>query len=125
MYKKGKVSLWLGNFKDEDSLQEFLENNYTDDGDSIASRFEEEFDIDYYDEDFLEMGYTEEQSNDLYQLLNGFSGDYKIIPEFIKIYNGMSYNSIVLLYDFEYDGSKKKYIGFDNQLDYISCVEYK
>ena len=124
MQKEGKVSLWLGNFSDEESFREFMESKYTDDGDSIPSKFKKQFKIEYYDIDFSEVDYIEEQSNNLEVLLEGFSNDYEIIPKFKEKYGGHMYNSIVLLYDFEYDANKIVYKNENNLLDFIGCVNY-
>ncbi|WP_300379998.1 immunity 22 family protein [Clostridium sp.] len=124
MQKEGKVSLWLGNFNSEKTFREFMEIKYTDDGDSIPSKFKKQFKIDYYDIDFSEIDYMEEKSNDLEVLLEGFSNDYEIIPKLNEKYNGGIYNSIVLLYDFEYDFNEENYEGDNNTLDFIGCVEY-
>lgn len=123
MQKEGKVSLWLGNFSDEESFREFMEIKYTNDGDSIQSEFKKQFKIEYYDIDFSEVDYTEEQSNDLKVLLEGFSNDYEIIPKFKEKYSGNMYNSIVLLYDFEYDNNIN-YKNRNNILEFIGCIDY-
>ncbi len=52
----------------------------------------------------------------------GFSGDYEIIPQFQKMLehkNIQNYNSIVLLYNFEYTGVD--YV--DEKLEYIGCAD--
>ena len=124
MQKEGKVSLWLGNFNNEKTFREFMEIKYTDDGDSIPSKFKKQFKIDYYDIDFSEIDYMEEKSNDLEVLLEGFSNDYEIIPKLKENYDWNMYNSIVLLYDFEYDSNKINYKNENNILDFIGCVDY-
>ena len=124
MQKEGKVSLWLGNFNNEKTFREFMEIKYTDDGDSIPSKFKKQFKIDYYDIDFSEIDYMQEKSNDLEVLLEGFSNDYEIIPKLKENYDGNMYNSIVLLYDFEYDSNKINYKNENNILDFIGCVDY-
>ena len=101
-----------------------MEIKYTDDGDSIPSKFKKQFKIDYYDIDFSEIDYMEEKSNDLEVLLEGFSNDYEIIPKLKENYDGNMYNSIVLLYDFEYDSNKINYKNENNILDFIGCVDY-
>lgn len=119
-----KVSLWLGTFNNEETFREFMEIKYTDDGDSIPSEFIKQFKIDYYDIDFSEIDYMEEKSDELQVLLDGFSNDYEIIPKFNEKYNASTYNSIVLLYDFEYDCTVESYKSGENKLDFIACVEY-
>lgn len=124
MQKEGKVSLWLGIFNDEETFRKFMEIKYTDDGDSIPSKFKKQFKIDYYDIDFSEIDYMEEKSNDLQVLLEGFSNDYEIIPRLNEKYNGGMYNSLVLLYDFEYQHNGDSYKDGDNELEFIGCVDY-
>ncbi|AWI03469.1 immunity 22 family protein [Clostridium drakei] len=124
MQKEGKVSLWLGNFIDEKTFREFMEIKYTDDGDSVPSEFKKQFQIGYYDMDFSEIDYIDKRSNDLQVLLEGFSNDYEIIPKLNEKYNGDMYNSIVLLYDFQYDSKEENYKDGHNELNYIGCVEY-
>lgn len=124
MQKEGKVSLWLGNFNDEKTFREFMDIKYTDDGNSIPSKFKKQFKIDYYDIDFSEIDYMKEKSNDLEVLLEGFSNDYEIIPKLNEKYSESIYNSIVLLYDFEYDCNGENYKYGDNKLDFIGCVSY-
>lgn len=124
MQKEGKVSLWLGIFSNEEIFREFTEIKYTDDGDSIPSKFKKQFNIDYYDIDFSETDYMEEKSDELQVLLDGFSNDYEIIPKLNEKYKKFIYNSIVLLYDFEYDCNSENYIEGENKLDFIGCVEY-
>lgn len=124
MQKEGKVSLWLGIFNDEETFRKFMEIKYIDHGDSIPSKFKKQFKIDYYDIDFSEIDYMEEKSNDLQVLLEGFSNDYEIIPRLNEKYNGGMYNSIVLLYDFEYQYNGDNYKDGDNKLEFIGCVDY-
>ncbi|MBD7912240.1 immunity 22 family protein [Clostridium cibarium] len=124
MQKEGKVSLWLGIFNDEETFRKFMEIKYTDDGDLIPSKFKKQFKIDYYDIDFSEIDYMEEKSNDLQVLLEGFSNDYEIIPRLNEKYSGGMYNSIVLLYDFEYQHNGDNYKNGDNELKFIGCVDY-
>ncbi|SHJ56758.1 Immunity protein 22 [Clostridium amylolyticum] len=124
MQKEGEVSLWLGIFNDEETFRKFMEIKYTDDGDSIPSKFKKQFKIDYYDIDFSEIDYMEEKSSDLQVLLEGFSNDYEIIPRLNEKYNGGMYNSIVLLYDFEYQYNGDNYKDGDNELEFIGCVGY-
>lgn len=102
-----------------------MEVKYTDDGDSIPSKFKKHFKIDYYDIDFSEIDYMEEESNELRILLDGFSNDYEIILKIKEKYKKDMYNSIVLLYDFEYNCNSENYIDGENKLNYIGCVDYR
>lgn len=127
MKKENIVSLWLGNFTDAKDFNNFLEIKYTDDGDSIPSKFKEKFKIRYYDIDFSEVDWIEEGLKDFQGLLEEFSNDYEIIPQFNEKYNDKlkkEYNSIVLLYDFEYDGVLDHVEYNGNEIEFIGCVLY-
>ncbi|NFG22865.1 hypothetical protein FDF11_06910 [Clostridium botulinum] len=127
MKKENIVSLWLGNFTDVKKFEEFMEIKYTDAGNSIASKFKKNFRIQYYNIDFSETDWIEQGLKDFQELLQGFSSDYDIIPKFNEKYNdklNKEYNSIVLLYDFQYDGicNHVEYNG--NEIDFIGYVSY-
>lgn len=120
MDKEGYVSLWVGNFKSDEDLQRYLFISYTEDGDSIPSPFEIDFQINYYDEDFMEVNYFDRKINSFLDLLIGCSYDDIVIPNFIKTHGVTltnNVNSIILLYDFQYstieqnDFSDVKYLG--------------
>ncbi|MBC8059244.1 MAG: immunity 22 family protein [Clostridiaceae bacterium] len=127
MKKENNVSLWLGNFTNEKDFKKFMEIKYTDDVDSISSKFKENFKIQYYDINFSEVDWIEEGLSDFQELLEGFSNDYEIIPKFKENYNDKlekEYNSIIFLYDFEYDGICKHVEYNGNEIDFIGCVNY-
>ncbi|WP_202614168.1 immunity 22 family protein, partial [Parageobacillus thermoglucosidasius] len=65
----------MGNSKSYKDLQNYILNSYTEDGDLLPSEFEKDFNIDYYNEDFREVEFYDEPSNDLRVLLEGFSYD--------------------------------------------------
>ncbi len=126
MEKNRKVSLWFGNFENENLLEDFIDIEYTEDGDCVPSKFQKYFNIEYYDEDFLEMRYFTEKQNNLQQILKGFSSYDLIISRLEEKYSNISYNSIILLYNFEYSGEIKEYKDFNNnELYYITCVDYE
>ena len=37
------ITIWMGNFKNEEEFMQYTKIKYNDDGDSIASEFEREF----------------------------------------------------------------------------------
>lgn len=43
-------------------MQEYLNTDYNDDGDLIASKFMQNFDIAYYDEDFFEADFKDSKA---------------------------------------------------------------
>lgn len=85
MEKEGFVSLFVGNLSSYEELQNYVLVRYTEDGEAIPSEFERDFNIDYYNEDFREVEFYDEPSDDLRVLLKGFSYDEEIIPKFIEI----------------------------------------
>ena len=126
MEKYGMVSLWCGVFENENLFNEFVDINYTEDGDDIPSKVVDHFEIDDYDEDFSEIGYFNEKQNDFQKILKGFSNDDIILSKLNKKHSDIYYNSIILLYNFEYSGNIKEYKDSNNnQLHYIACVRYQ
>ncbi|KOP70118.1 immunity 22 family protein [Priestia megaterium] len=125
MEQIGYVSLWVCKFSSSEELENYLLVAYTEDGDAIPSQFEQDFKIDYYDEDFSEAHYADEEIPKLSQLLEGCSYDDVVIPNFVEKYgeyllNG--FNSMILLYDFQYN--KKS----DNEITgvkYLGSVRYE
>lgn len=125
MEQEGYVSLWLGKFKSKIDLQNYLFISYTEDGDAIPSKFETDFNIDYFDEDFREASYFEEELNTLPMLLAGCSYDDIVISKFVETQGETlndSVNSIILLYNFNYTEKVHKYCG---HMKYIGNIKYK
>ncbi|MGM0901134.1 MAG: immunity 22 family protein [Bacillota bacterium] len=98
---------------------------YTEDGDAIPSKFEKDFNIDYFDEDFREAAYFDEELNTLPMLLEGCSYDDIVISKFVETKGETlndSMNSIILLYNFKYTEKVHKNWG---HMKYIGNVKYK
>ncbi|WP_339210801.1 immunity 22 family protein [Aeribacillus sp. FSL K6-8210] len=124
MEKEGFVSLFIGNSKSYKDLQNYILNSYTEDGDLLPSEFEKDFNIDYYNEDFREVEFYDEPSNDLRVLLEGFSYDEEILPKFIELCGerlNQEANSVILLYNFQYNGN----VNEKNQFRFLGTVQYK
>lgn len=121
MIKKNKVSLWLGKFTTSDEFARYVDIKYDEDGNYIKSTFQEDFAIARYDLDASEKDWISERCDDIETLLAGFSCDYEIIPKFEKLISNeklSEYNSILLLYNFEYEKAYK-----NKRMDYIGCVD--
>lgn len=124
MEREGFVSLFIGNLNSNEEHQKYVLVNYTEDGDIIPSEFEKDFGIDYYDEDFREVEFYSESSDDLRVLLEGFSYDKEMVPKFIDICGerlDQEENSVILLYDFQYSGD----IDRVGQFQFLGTVQYK
>lgn len=119
----GMVSIWLGNMKTQDQLDAYIDVTYDEEGDAIPASFFVDFNIDMIDvdEDFIEKEVLEEASDDISMLLTGCSYDDKIlsrINEVVKLKK--SYNSIILIYNFQYDNSVSNFEGFD----FVTATSY-
>ncbi|HFK1715446.1 immunity 22 family protein [Bacillus cereus] len=119
----GMVSIWLGNMKTQDQLDAYIDVTYDEEGDAIPASFFVDFNIDMIDvdEDFIEKGVLEEASDDISMLLTGCSYDDKIlsrINEVVKLKK--SYNSIILIYNFQYDNSVSNFEAFD----FVTATSY-
>ena len=124
MIKENRVSLWLGFYENVDDFKNYIEVSYDDDGNYIPSNFQKSYAIKKYDLNAIESDWISQQCSDVESLLSGFSKDYEIIPQFQKILeykNIQNYNSIVLLYHFEY--TNIDYV--DDKLEYIGCVDVR
>lgn len=58
MEQKNTVSIWFGNFRNEDELTEYMQEQFTDDRD-VYSKFSQEFKIDYIDSQFQEILFSD------------------------------------------------------------------
>lgn len=119
---KDIVSLWLGNFEDEEALEAYLEIDDEDDDDAI-SQFEEDFALDYYDEDCREISWHESKEKSLETLLGDHSYSDQILAKIkAKI---KPYNSVILLYNYDFDEEIKKAHGKKYKIEYIGKAEYE
>ena len=114
-----KVTIWMGKFDNEVDFSEYVFIDYTEDGDSIDSEFERDFTLGYYDIDMMERSFRKESSN-LEELLFGFSYSetFKLEKKIEK-----SYNSILLIYDYERVITKES-IRKNAKMDYIGQIDY-
>lgn len=116
------VTLWLGIFKSREDFYNYVYVEYTEEGDSIASQFEQDFELEYYDRDTVEKDWIENMEADLDVLLEGVSYDDQIIQQFNK--SEKSYNSIILIYDFEYRGDIHKIDTQNYSVEKIGSARY-
>ena len=122
MIMENKVSLWLGNYINAEELNSYINIHYDEDGNTIPSKFQIDFDIEKYDTDAIESDWISEPCESVDKLLAGFSGDLEIIAKFKPILKNVDlrrYNSILLLYNFEY--SERDLIG--TGMDFIGTVD--
>jgi hypothetical protein len=125
MEQIGYVSLWVCKFSSSEELENYLLVAYTEDGDAIPSQFEQDFKVDYYDEDFSEAHYADEDIRKLSQLLEGCSYDDVVIPNFVEKYGEYlpdGFNSMILLYDFQHNKKSGNEI---SGVKYLGSVRYE
>ncbi|SDC36100.1 Immunity protein 22 [Terribacillus halophilus] len=124
MEKQGWVSIWLGNINDEDSIGEYVDLTYDEDGESVPSQFFIDFniDMDETDEDTIEKAVYKNSSSDISTLLDGCSYEEIVIPKIQKSINlKKSYNAVILIYNFEY----KNEISSTGTFDFIAATNYE
>jgi hypothetical protein len=116
MSEKNVVSIWFGNFETEERFNEFIKERYDDEGD-MHSEFADAFQIGFIDNQFQEMLYDKdldrvklEPASYSESFLDSIDVDYS------------KYNSVVFLYDFEYEGTVNK---TDEQIDFIGTFLYE
>lgn len=125
MEKQGWVSIWLGNFIDYNSIREYVDLTYDEDGDSVPSQFFIDFNIqkNEIDEATIEkVVYENSSSRDISKLLGGCSYEEIIIPIIKKSINlKKSYNAVILVYNFEYNNE----ITSTGTFDFIITTNYE
>ncbi|MGD6817086.1 immunity 22 family protein [Metabacillus sp. 113a] len=124
MEKQGWVSIWLGNIKDEDSIGEYVDLTYDEDGESVPSQFFIDFniDMDETDEDTIEKAVHKYNSSDISALLYGCSYEEIVIPKIQKSIDlKKSYNAVILIYNFEYNNE----ISSTGAFDFIATTNYE
>ncbi|MFP3812685.1 immunity 22 family protein [Bacillus pumilus] len=124
MKKKGLVSIWLGTIKKGDSIEEYVDLKYDEDGESVPSKFFIDFniDMDETDEDTIEKAVYKNSSSDISSLLDGCSYEEIVIPKIQKSINlKKSYNAVILIYNFEYNNE----ISSTGAFDFIATTNYE
>lgn len=124
---KNDVSLWLGYFSNFDELEKYTEIKYDEDGDSIPSAFEKEFKLGYYDRDLIEKDCIPDAEDDIKVLLVDFSYDNQIIKQFSNVKLNTKYNTIILIYNYNYEKDGRTVNSVDKnayKLDFIGTAEY-
>ncbi|WP_342481509.1 immunity 22 family protein [Paenibacillus sp. FSL L8-0340] len=130
MNNPGAVSLWLGNCRGENSLREYVDIKYDENGDRIPSRFMEDFSIEFidYSQDLLECTFIKHATHYLSQLLKNASYSETIISELVEFCGdeiSEEYNVAIRLYDFEYEEIVEEAILDGKKLTFIGSVMYE
>lgn len=123
MEKQGMVSIWLGNIKEQNQIEKYVDLTYDEDGESVPSKFFVDFniDMDETDEDFIEKAVSEEKSDNISALLEGCSYEEIILPIISKYVNlNKFYNAVILIYNFDYENL----VNSSGNFDYITSTSY-
>ena len=111
MEEEGRVSVWAGMFENEESLMAYAAEDYYDDEDNeILSPFNKDFfdgTIWPFDPDFWERGLIEPTA-DPKALVFDFSYGGSVgaaLKERFPQGLDESYNAVILVYDYRYDGT--------------------
>ncbi len=122
MEREGYVSIWLGNFPDDNALLKYASETHFDKNDNvIPTPFSTDFfGGKYYpfDTDFWERAVVK-PSNDLAKLVEPFSYGDTFEVDGIKL--NKTYNAVILVYDFEYEPTAS----INVQVDFIAAVPYE
>lgn len=118
------VSVWIGNFGGKEELMNYTNIEYTEDGDSISSVFEKDFNLDYYDRDLVEKKWISKSTNSMKDLLDGFSYSDQFLEQFDTINYSEEFNSAILIYNMEYDAKKIKSKYKNSELKFIGVAQY-
>ncbi|GLI82623.1 hypothetical protein ANABIO32_03100 [Rossellomorea marisflavi] len=129
MEYSGVASVWFGVSKSFENLEEYVDIEYTEDGDAIDSKFGTNFEFGYYDEDNIEICFYENPKNNVDDISNDFSYSELIIPKIKELINGdklaYSINSVIVLYDFQYNEAKSGVESENLEIKFIGTVPYK
>lgn len=105
--KEGYLSLWLCKVNSGHLLQEYVMIDYEKvESNEIPFQLGRDFNISWYDEDFIETAFGTEQIG--WDLLEGHSYIDSVIPvlkEECQDVMEMNYNSTIIIYDLKYEGN--------------------
>lgn len=118
------VSIWIGNFGSKEELINYTNIEYTEDGDSISSVFEKDFNLGYYNRDLVEKKWISKSINSVKDLLDGFSYSDQFLEQFDTINYSEEFNSAILIYNMECDSKKIKSKYKNSELKFIGVAQY-
>ena len=118
------VSIWIGNFGSKEELINYTNIEYTEDGDSISSVFEKDFNLGYYNRDLVEKKWISKSINSVKDLLDGFSYSDQFLEQFDTINYSEEFNSAILIYNMEWDSKKIKSKYKNSELKFIGVAQY-
>lgn len=127
MQRSGFVSLWIGNIESEGLLRRYVTPTYSEDGDRLDPQFAKDFSLGRFNDSLCEAVFHEQPLNELAGLLKGHSYEDQIIPRFQHVAGNLvdsPTNVVILVYDYEYQGSQQNVSSLNMSLQYIGTVSY-
>lgn len=122
---KENVSIWVGNFESKDDFLNYTNIEYTEDGDSISSNFEKDFNLIYYDRDLVEKEWFSQSINNKKDLLKGFSYVDQFIQQFDNTHCEKKFNAAILIYNMECNAKERKVKFKNNELEFVGVYQYR
>jgi len=125
--KEGVVSIWLGKSSSIREFQQYLQAYYTEEDNFVDAKFQQDFDIQCFDEDLKEMDYLEQSSNSFSLIISNHSFCESIISNYIDKFDNkmdIEYNCAILLYDFDYMGGVKESNHKGLVVKFIGAIDY-
>ncbi|WP_242214129.1 immunity 22 family protein [Bacillus cereus group sp. BfR-BA-01383] len=122
---KEKVSIWVGNFESKDEFLNYKNTEYTENGDSISSNFEKDFNLIYYDRDLVEKEWVSQSKNNIKDLLKGFSYVDQFIQQFNNTNREKKFNAAILIYNMESSAKERKVKFKNNELEFVGVYQYR
>ena len=125
--KDNYVSLWLCKVNSEQKLEEYVDLDYDKvENDEIPFELGCDFLISWYDEDFLEISYRPEDKG--WDLLKEHSYMEELLPGLIERFQDEmddKFNSVILIYNLDYDGNVKEVENQYGYFKFIGSFEYR
>lgn len=126
MEKDLVVSIWLGRFESEEDLEDYTRIDISPEGEEIRSKFQEDFGIEQYgyDMDFSDV-FLIDNPESIEDLLIGASYSESFMDEIEEWDEKLEkdYNSVIAVYDYEYDQGIQA--GGRADVDFIGTVPYE
>jgi len=128
MEYEGIVSIWLAKCADIKDLQHYLQVNYSNFGDYLNSKFEKDFNVHCFDEELKEINFIGRDSDSFSDIMRDQSFSQNVVLDYSKNFSDKldrKYNSIILLYNFNYDGSIKEAQDNNVYVKFIGSFKYR
>ncbi|MGQ2983699.1 immunity 22 family protein [Flavobacterium sp.] len=117
MEKENYISVWVGNLEGKDQLADHIAENYDDEG-NMTSGFMNDFRIDHYDADLIEVLF--DASENITEVFNRFSYSENF-SEKLPQQKLIGRNCFIVIYDLKFEGEVKRVGTFE----FIGTFKYR